>query len=459
MRSKQSSDLIKLAIACVDFSLISMAFYFAYWLRFDTLEGVGPYAWLYYFSAPIMLILLLRYGVLTGFRFRSLREIFKATLAAFLVSGVVSTTFMYLTKTTDFSRLLFGSYFAFAAIFVVVGKVLLKRLFSRHLRRGGMNVRIAMVGFGKRFDDISAELQCHPEWGVRSVVAFDPRTIDIKYLTDKIRSSFVDEVYICYPRGHHYHQQIDDLLSRLENLGFPVRVALNFDELEDYYGQHPCRMGTKEGVLLAPYNLDPDQLILKRVMDFFGSILGLILALFITPFLAALIKMESPGPLLFSHIRIGKGGREFKIYKFRSMYVGSEASRHELADQNIHQGPFFKVKNDPRITGVGRVIRKYSLDEFPQFWNVLKGEMSLVGTRPPTREEVGQYKDHHFRRISIKPGLTGIWQISGRSQVRDFDDVVAYDLDYIKNWSLLLDIKIIFRTIGIVLLPSKNDGI
>jgi exopolysaccharide biosynthesis polyprenyl glycosylphosphotransferase len=238
----------------------------------------------------------------------------------------------------------------------------------------------------------------------------------------------------------------------------PVRVALNFDEFKNYYGQHTCRLGTQEGVILAPYNLDPDQLIIKRTMDVIGGVIGLLGTALLLPFLALAIKLESPGPIFFSQNRVGKGGRNFRIVKFRSMYADAEQRKQELMEHNIHQGALFKMENDPRITKVGRFIRKTSLDEFPQFWNVLKGDMSLVGTRPPTRDEVDEYEDHHFRRISIRPGLTGLWQVSGRNEITDFDEIVALDVKYIKNWGIWVDIKIILRTVGVVVLSKKSGG-
>ncbi|MDX1733202.1 MAG: sugar transferase, partial [Halioglobus sp.] len=206
-------------------------------------------------------------------------------------------------------------------------------------------------------------------------------------------------------------------------------------------------------------NLDPDQLLIKRSMDILGSVAGLLVTLLVAPVIALLIKLESPGPVLFAQTRIGKGGREFTMYKFRSMYRDAEQRKDQLMDQNLHSGPLFKVDNDPRITKVGQIIRKYSLDELPQFWNVLKGDMSLVGTRPPTRDEVEQYEDHQFRRISIRPGLTGLWQVSGRNKITDFDDVVALDIDYIRHWTLWLDVKIILRTLAVVLFPRRSAGL
>lgn len=167
---------------------------------------------------------------------------------------------------------------------------------------------------------------------------------------------------------------------------------------------------------------------------------------------APIIKHQSPGPIFFSQVRIGKNGRQFKIYKFRSMNVDAEEKKKELLAQNEMDGLMFKMEDDPRIFPVGKFMRKYSIDELPQFWNILKGEMSLVGTRPPTEDEFEQYEAHHRARLGIKPGLTGMWQVSGRSDIRDFEEVVKLDTQYISNWNLGLDIKILFKTIQVVLL-------
>lgn len=459
MKSKQSSDLIKAAIALLDLGLITFAFVVAYYLRFGNLDQLTDFIWLYFFSAPLVILLLLRQGVLTGFRYQKLRDIFKSTLVAFVVAGFVSSTVLYLSKTADYSRLVFGTYFALAALLVLLEKIVVKKLFDRHLRRGRMNIRVAMLGFGTKFDAIGKDLDERPQWGIRPVLKIDPRDEAIESTIKKIRSSIIDEVYIAYPRGASYHEQIDTLLAALEKLGLPIRVALNFDELQNYYGQHFCTMANQSGVMLAPYNLDPDQLIIKRLMDIGGGMVGLVILALVFPFVVLAIKLDSPGRAFFTQTRVGKGGREFKIRKFRSMYVDAEERKAELMEHNIHDGPIFKMIDDPRITPVGRFIRKYSIDEIPQFWNVFAGDMSLVGTRPPTREEVAEYEDHHFRRISMKPGLTGLWQVSGRNKVTDFDDVVALDIEYIRNWSFTTDLKIIFRTIGVVLFPARGAGL
>lgn len=192
--------------------------------------------------------------------------------------------------------------------------------------------------------------------------------------------------------------------------------------------------------------LSPASLVMKRFLDLAFASVGTLITLLFLPFIAAAIKLDSKGPVLFRQIRVGQAGRRFKCYKFRTMYADAEKRKEELIKKNEMKGPMFKMEHDPRITRVGRFLRKTSLDEFPQFWNILRGEMSLIGTRPPTEDEVERYRNSDFKRISIKPGLTGLWQVSGRSQVTQFDDVVRLDIQYIENWSLWLDLKIILKT-------------
>lgn len=196
---------------------------------------------------------------------------------------------------------------------------------------------------------------------------------------------------------------------------------------------------------------------LKRIIDIFGSLFGIIV--FAIPMLitAIMIKLDSKGPVIFKQERVGMNGRHFKMYKFRSMVVDAEARKKELEEQNkVSGGLMFKIEDDPRITRVGKFIRKTSIDELPQLFNVLVGTMSLVGTRPPTVDEVEKYDTGHWRRLSIKPGITGMWQTSGRSEITDFEEVVSLDKQYIDQWSIWLDIKILFKTVFQVLL--KRTG-
>ena len=208
----------------------------------------------------------------------------------------------------------------------------------------------------------------------------------------------------------------------------------------------------------------PLQLFLKRLMDIIGGAIGSVFALLIVLIVGPIIRIKSPGPVLFTQERIGQNGKHFKIYKIRTMYPDAEARKREFMDRNrIEDGLMFKLDFDPRIigneilpdgrekTGIGEWLRKYSLDEFPQFWNVLIGNMSLVGTRPPTVDEWEKYAYHHRARLSFRPGITGMWQVSGRSKITDFEEVVRLDTEYIEHWSMGLDLRILVKTISAVI--------
>ena len=192
----------------------------------------------------------------------------------------------------------------------------------------------------------------------------------------------------------------------------------------------------------------------KRAIDIVGALVGLsITGLIIIP-IAIAIKLDNPGAIFYSQIRCGHKGKKFRIWKFRSMVSNADELKSQV--KNEIKGALFKNENDPRITKVGKFLRKTSLDEFPQFWNVLKGEMSLVGTRPPTVDEVEQYETHHWQRLEVKPGLTGEWQVNGRSKILDFEQVVKLDLQYQKKWNIIYDLKLIFKTISLLFL--KDNG-
>ena len=191
----------------------------------------------------------------------------------------------------------------------------------------------------------------------------------------------------------------------------------------------------------------------KRLIDIAGALLGLLILSVIFLPIAIAIKIDDGGDIFYSQIRCGHQGKKFRIWKFRSMVSNADALKSQI--KNDIQGAFFKSKNDPRITKIGHFLRKTSLDEFPQFWNILRGEMSLVGTRPPTIDEVAQYQQHHFERLEVKPGLTGEWQVNGRSSVLDFEQVVNLDLKYQDNWSIFYDLKLIIKTVTVLL--SKNN--
>jgi lipopolysaccharide/colanic/teichoic acid biosynthesis glycosyltransferase len=193
------------------------------------------------------------------------------------------------------------------------------------------------------------------------------------------------------------------------------------------------------------------QAVIKRCVDLVGACAGLVLAAPVLAVLAVCVKLDSPGPVLFVQTRVGRGGRPFRMLKLRTMRDGADAEKASLSHLNRSEDVrLFKIPGDPRVTAVGRVIRRWSLDELPQLWNVALGHMSLVGPRPFFESDLADYEAHHFRRLAVKPGITGLWQVSGRSDIVDFEDVVRLDRHYIEHWSLALDLRILVRTLPVV---------
>ena len=278
------------------------------------------------------------------------------------------------------------------------------------------------------------------------VVSSEPK------LLDYVCKEWVDQVFINLPPGVFLSERI---LDGFNEMGIAVHQKLLDTLINNNQKWRVERLGGYT-VLTSSINMASSrQLLLKRFMDISGGLLGCIITFFLFLIFAPMIFIKSPGPVLFSQYRVGKNGKIFKIYKFRSMYMDAEKRKAELLSQNrIKDGMMFKLDNDPRIiggeNGLGGFMRKFSIDEWPQMWNVLKGEMSLVGTRPPTLDEWEKYELHHRARLSIKPGLTGLWQISGRSSITDFEEVVKLDKQYITEWCFKKDVEILLKTISTV---------
>ena len=235
--------------------------------------------------------------------------------------------------------------------------------------------------------------------------------------------------------------------------GITVHIALD-KQFCDLPHQQIEQIGGRSVMTSAVQTVPAGQLMVKRAMDIVGALVGLVLTGIAFLIFAPIIYHQSKGPIFYAQTRVGLKGRRFRIYKFRSMYPDADKRKAELMKQNKMQGLMFKMDNDPRIFPIGRFMRKYSIDELPQFWNVLKGDMSLVGTRPPTVDEWTQYSPHHRARLSVKPGLTGMWQVSGRSNIVDFEKVVELDMKYIREWRLKLDCMLLLRTVSVVLQGS-----
>ena len=313
---------------------------------------------------------------------------------------------------------------------------------------------------------VLAKLTASPEWSfeVAGIALLDQDQADNQKLIqgipvvagredlyEQLKTKVIDEVFIHLP--NFSKSDTEELIIRFESMGITVHVNI------DYFNNVIAHKTTESfaGFTVLSYEastFDYRRLFIKRIIDIIGSLVGLLITAVLTPFIALAIKLDSPGPVFFAQKRVGKNGRYFRLYKFRSMYVDAEEHKKELMEQNEMEGPMFKVENDPRVTRVGAFLRKTSLDELPQFFNILIGNMSLVGTRPPTIDEFRQYDLYYRRRLSIKPGLTGLWQVSGRSDITDFREVLKLDLEYIDNWSLTCDIRILLMTIWVVIMKK-----
>lgn len=293
-----------------------------------------------------------------------------------------------------------------------------------------------------------------------------PVVSNIKNMANCVCREWVDEVFIC---TSYINPAVQGIKEQFLEMGITVHQGLFKHSGEDKEHKQFIEKLGNYTVLTSSINVaTPMQLFAKRTLDIIGGLAGCLCTCIIFVIIAPLIKKESPGPVFFSQTRVGKNGRKFKIYKFRSMYLDAEERKKELMEQNrVKDGFMFKLDFDPRIIGsrklpdgtvkkgIGNIIRDYSLDEFPQFYNVLKGDMSLVGTRPPTVDEWEKYELHHRARLAAKPGITGMWQVSGRSNITDFEEVVKLDTRYITEWSFALDIKILVKTVISVI---KREG-
>ncbi len=378
-----------------------------------------------------------------------------------LFAAVASILLVFKGETGNISRGVFFSTVFFNILFMCLGHCMFRYYLVAVYKKRKGNTQMFIITTEDRAESMLDRLLKKNEWNnmVRAVAIIDaemhgevirgvPVVANFYDMIDYIKKEPIDDVFINVP--YHTGRSLRDIIMQIENMG--ITVHLNIEVLENFDGfdKTVTMLGDIPVITFANTFFDYNKLIIKRAMDIAGAIIGLAFTGIITIFLAPPLLLESKGPLFFKQRRVGKNGRYFDMYKFRSMYSDAEERKQELMSKNEMNGLMFKMTDDPRITKVGKFIRKTSIDEMPQFWNVLKGEMSLVGTRPPTVDEFKKYEGYHKRRLSTKPGITGMWQVSGRNDIEDFEEVVKLDLEYIDNWCLALDIKIILKTIGIV---------
>ena len=313
----------------------------------------------------------------------------------------------------------------------------------------GYQRRFILLGLAGDTDHLRQEIKDRPEAGIEIIQELDLNELSLAQLVPLLHDQAINGVILS--ARHTNFEQAENVIKACELEGIETWVVADFfrtqishASFDDFYGRP-----------VMVFRSTPEsswQLLVKQIMDFFGALVMLVVLALPLAVVALLIKITSPGPVLFRQMRSGLNGSPFTIYKFRTMVTNAEQLKHELEAMNEMRGPVFKVSKDPRITPIGKWLRRYSVDEFPQLFNVLRGEMSLVGPRPLPVNEVKRFNDlAHRRRLSVRPGLTCLWQVGGRNEINDFQDWVRLDLEYIDNWSLWLDIKILFRTVPVVL--------
>jgi exopolysaccharide biosynthesis polyprenyl glycosylphosphotransferase len=438
----------------------------AYWLRvaLDRPLGraaapLGQYAWLLELILPMWIGLLAALGAY-GIRWTT-RSRAWLILRVGAVGLVLLTAGLFLVKESEVNRSVLALFAAVSAAGLWCERGLV-HAWLRRARHGDRWARVALVvGTDERARRVISALGQYPDagWRIRGCVSLDParpdRAVDdtpvIGALEDLLEilqgEGVVDEVFFAVPPERL--DEITDALEVCESLGVDARV------LVDLYRPAQAHPFVEELFTLPFYGFSPtltrqSVLAAKRLLDLVGASLLVVLALPLLVAVALAVKLTSSGPVIFAQERAGFHGRRFRMYKFRTMVEGAEQIRDRLAHLNEMSGPVFKVADDPRLTAVGRVLRRRSLDELPQLFNVLKGEMSLVGPRPLPVYEAGQIKGAQRRRLAMRPGMTGLWQVAGRNTV-DFDEWMRMDLLYVDRWSLGLDLKILLRTIPVVL--------
>jgi exopolysaccharide biosynthesis polyprenyl glycosylphosphotransferase len=454
------------SVRILDILCLALAVPFAYHARgVIPVQGRGALVPLPEYWPFLIFTLLLWVGaswffqVYVSFRTRSvwpeIGRIAKAFVAVALVN-VAAVFFLRLHE--EVSRLFFALFFFLGFALVVLNRIVLRNV-AYTLRSRGHNTRVfAVVGSGDLAREVISTVSDHPEWGLQFAghvleegdASGTPRELvlgSVSQLGQILDDNVIDEVIFAVPRERL--SSVESAFRICQEQGAGTRVCLDLFEVAGAR----VALGELDGLPLLSFSRAPTDevaLLFKRAFDVVTSTVALLVFSPVLLATAVAIKLESRGPVFFRQVRVGKNGRPFKMYKFRSMRADAEARLESLRARNEASGPVFKMKDDPRVTRVGRFIRRASIDELPQFLNVLTGEMSVVGPRPPVPAEVRQYQRWQRRRLSVKPGITCTWQVSGRSNI-SFDQWMELDLEYIDTWSLWQDIQICARTIPAVL--------
>lgn len=484
METEKKSSLIKhIDFSILDFLCIEGAFITAYIHYF---EGFSLMEWYRYQTLALLLGIV---QIVVDILVRNHQNILRREVYFELVETIKQVCIVMLSvifilfcmkDSALYSRVILVSTWILAVVFTFFVRSLWKIWVQRYHKKHKKLPHAIIITTEAEAEECINELKERGvlDINVRGLLIFDKdlkgiKICDIPVIANRddvcnyAMEHVVDTVFV---NVEHHSRQLNKLLNNLVSMGITLHINISTfysnypnTRIEEFNGYSVVTSSTSTITLTGRF--------LKRTMDIVGGVVGCILTIIAFVFVAPVIYILDPGPIFFQQERVGKNGRKFKIYKFRSMYVDAEEKKQSLLDQNEMDGYMFKVTEDPRIIGshfvekdgkkvfkrgFGGFLRATSIDEMPQFFNVLKGDMSLVGTRPPTTEEVEKYDYHHKVRLVMRPGITGLWQVSGRNQIVDFERIVKLDKRYIENWSLALDIKIILRTIVVVF---TNQGI
>lgn len=467
-------DFMLLDIVCLEIALIA-----AYYIRFQTIGIINDSEYVRINIIAVLLDLLLVF-IMSEFRSvlrRGYLIEFKKTLLHVVLLFLLLMAYMFLLKEgATYSRITIVVmtivYFAISYL----GRISLKKILLKRISAKGSNKLLVMTNIANATEHIEhIEKNNNSNYEIEGIVCPDaddsikaicniPLVARVEELTEYITKNWIDAIIVCMDNSNDYRK----LLDNLAECGVTIHISLEKDNESSGFKQVVEKVCGYSVITSSMNYMSLRQAFIKRTIDIIGGLAGTFITGILYVIVAPIIKNVSPGPAIFKQTRIGKNGKPFKMYKFRSMYLDAEDRKAELMKQNrIKDGMMFKMEFDPRIignridengnqvTGIGEFIRKYSIDEFPQFICVLKGTMSLVGTRPPTQDEYVKYEAHHRARLAAKPGITGLWQVSGRSNIMDFEEVVRLDTQYINNWSVGNDLKIILKTLKVVL---KKEG-
>jgi len=469
---KERARLIAYWVWTTDLVLTSAAFLLAWWLRSDLAPRLLPslfpgelyplarYLGLLPLVLAIWTLLLVSREAYTSRRTVALHQELWQVVQTVTIGTLVLAACGWMLR-LDFVSRPFLLLFALVNLGLLVAEKLGLRLLARRIRSRGLNYRtLLIVGINPRAEEIAGIIQMHPHWGLKLVGFVAPnhdhaeRVGEVPVLGQAddlpriLQGQVVDEVMFVLSRRQL--EEFEESFLLCSELGIRARVALSFPHMKAR-----VILEELEGIPLLTFTTTPAApfpMFVKRLLDLAVAVLGLTLLSPLLLLLAAAVWLSSRGPVLFRQTRCGLNGRRFTLYKFRTMVADAEQQLDEVAHLNEVSGPAFKARQDPRMTVVGRLLRRLSLDELPQLVNILVGHMSLVGPRPPLPEEVERYERWQRRRLSMKPGLTGLWQVSGRAGLGDFSSWIALDLAYIDQWSLWLDLKILLKTVPAVLL-------